>query len=132
MPYEQSWRNRPRKPGSQHLGTVVRHARERLGLTQHELALKMGVQGSFISKIETGRVKQPSLHFVGPLASALNMPVAALYQAATGEPVVEHDGLPTDVTAFAEWLAGVPEGERVRVYAVCRAMVAPPAQRYAA
>lgn len=125
MTYDQNWRSRPRKPHPERLGAVVREARTRLGLTQHELALRMGVQGSFISKIETGRVKQPSLHFVGPLAAALGMPVAELYEAATGTqaPAPAGRDLPSDVHAFARWLAAVPAPERERVYVVCRAMV---------
>ncbi len=127
MPYEQNWRSRPRKPHPERLGAVVREARTRLGLTQHELALRMGVQGSFISKLETGRVKQPSLHFVGPLAAALGMPVADLYAAATGAqpPAPAARELPSDVSAFARWLATVPASERERVYVVCKAMVGP-------
>ncbi len=120
MPYEPDWRNRPRKPDPQKLGGLIKDARLRLGLTQHEFALKIGVQAPFISKLETGRVKQPSLHFIGPLAAALEMPVAELYQAATGSAAPERFPLPADVSTFARWLARMPETDRRQIYAACK------------
>lgn len=129
MPYEPEWRKRARKPDPHRLGELVRQARQRLGMTQHEFALRVGVQGSFISKIETGRVKQPSLHFLGPLAAALDVPVTVLYEAATGSPapIAGADATPPDIAAFAAWLAGVPVEERGRMYTICRALHAPAA-----
>ena len=122
------WRSRPRKPDPHGLGPLVRQTRIRLGLTQHELALRMGVQGSFISKIETGRVKQPSLHFLNPLATALGVSVATLYEAATGElptaaassPQGGRLDQPADVASFTGWLAELPETDRWRVYRLCQ------------
>lgn len=38
-------------------GTIVRQAREKLGLTQSELAMQIAEKLSVIKKIETGRLK---------------------------------------------------------------------------
>ena len=121
------WRTRPRKPDPRRLGALVRETRVQLGLTQHQLALRMGVQGSFISKIETGRVKQPGLQFLNPLATALGVSVATLYEAATGEPPADAAPSeeppadpPADVVSFTGWLAELPETDRWRVYRLCQ------------
>ena len=121
------WRTRARKPDPQRLGALVRETRVQLGLTQHQLALRMDVQGSFISKIETGRVKQPGLQFLNPLATALGVSVATLYEAATGElpadgaaPVEAPVDQPEDVSSFTGWLAGLSETDRWRVYRLCQ------------
>lgn len=124
MPLDATWRNRPRRPDTNTTGTLIRETRLRLNLTQHELALAAGVQGSFISKIETGRIKQPSFHLLGPLAAALRLPVEALYEAATGTPAPREAILPDDVRAFAQRLASVPMEDRNLIYGISHALLA--------
>jgi transcriptional regulator with XRE-family HTH domain len=54
------------------LGEVVRSYREGLGLTQRSLAQKLGVEGSHVAFIESGR-RKPSLKLVAPLADILGL-----------------------------------------------------------
>ncbi len=124
MPYDATWRSRSRRPDTHATGALIRQARLRLNLTQHELALAAGVQGSFISKIETGRIKQPSLHLIGPLAAALGLPAATLYEAATGTVVSRESALPDDVRAFAQRLADLPMEDRNLIYGISHALLA--------
>jgi len=54
------------------LGETVRAHREALGLTQRSLAQKLGVEGSHIAFIESGR-RKPSLRLVARLADILGV-----------------------------------------------------------
>jgi transcriptional regulator with XRE-family HTH domain len=57
---------------SDRLGAMVRIRREGLGLTQHSLARKLGVEASHIAFIESGR-RRPSLKLIGRLADILGL-----------------------------------------------------------
>lgn len=70
------------------LGRLVRTQRERLHLTQNELARQVGVSRSAISELEAGRIAQPRATVFAKLARALGMPAAALLVAA-GYPEAE-------------------------------------------
>jgi transcriptional regulator with XRE-family HTH domain len=51
-------------------GEVVRHHRQRLGISQEELADRSGLHRTYISEIERG-LKSPSLKALLAIASAL-------------------------------------------------------------
>lgn len=70
------------------LGRLVRTQRERLRLTQSELAEQVGVSRSAISELEAGRIAQPRATVFARLAKALGLPAAALL-AAAGYPEAE-------------------------------------------
>jgi transcriptional regulator with XRE-family HTH domain len=52
--------------------------RKKLGLTQGELATKIGISSSFITEIEIGR-KSPSFTNISKIADALNAPSWSLF-----------------------------------------------------
>src|SRR5947209_175211 len=54
------------------LGKLVRSRREGLGLTQRSLAQKLGVEGSHVAFIESGR-RKPSLKLVARIADILGL-----------------------------------------------------------
>jgi transcriptional regulator with XRE-family HTH domain len=66
----------------------VRANRERLRLTQGELAEQVGVSRSAISELEAGRIEQPRAAVFARLGRALGVPAAALL-AAAGYPTEE-------------------------------------------
>ena len=70
------------------LGRIVRSQRERLRLTQAELAEQVGVSRSAISELEAGRISQPRATVFARLAKSLGLPAAALL-AAAGYPEAE-------------------------------------------
>jgi transcriptional regulator with XRE-family HTH domain len=70
------------------LGRIVRSQRERLHLTQAELAEQVGVSRSAISELEAGRISQPRATVFARLAKSLGLPAAALL-AAAGYPEAE-------------------------------------------
>lgn len=59
------------------LGTNLREARERLGLTQEQVAERSGVHATEVSRIEAGK-RDPQVSTVRKLASALQMPAGQL------------------------------------------------------
>ena len=64
------------------LGRVIRAQRERMHLTQQELASQVGVSRSAISELEAGRIAQPRASVFARLARALGVPAAVLLAAA--------------------------------------------------
>lgn len=54
------------------LGTNLREARKRLGLTQEQVAQRSGVHSTEISRIEAGK-RDPQISTVRRLAKALGM-----------------------------------------------------------
>lgn len=58
-------------------GANLRAARERLGLTQEQLAAKAGLDRGHVNQIESGR-QNASLATVEALAQAVGIPVHAL------------------------------------------------------
>jgi transcriptional regulator with XRE-family HTH domain len=61
----------------------VRSARERLHLTQAELAHRVGISRAAVAELEAGRIQQPRAAVFARLSAALGIP-AALLLAATG------------------------------------------------
>lgn len=67
----------PEQPST--LGTTVRTARQRAGLTIVQLASTVGIHYSVISRIETGHVTHPAAEVVHNIADALDLdPVVLL------------------------------------------------------
>ena len=59
------------------LGTNLREARERLGLTQEQVAERSGVHATEVSRIEAGK-RDPQVSTVRKLATALRVPAGQL------------------------------------------------------
>lgn len=59
------------------LGTNLREARERLGLTQEQVAERSGVHATEVSRIEAGK-RDPQVSTLRRLAAALEMPPGRL------------------------------------------------------
>lgn len=88
------------------LGKIVRSRREREGMTQDELARRVGMTRTSITNIESGRQKV-QLHTLYDVADALNVPIKDLLpppKVATMEAI--EDKLPEGLTAAErEWAA---------------------------
>lgn len=70
------------------IGLQIKHARITAGITQKELADKIGTTWEMVSRYETG--KSSPLRKIGDIASALHVPVTRLLQ----EPSVAEPGIP--------------------------------------
>jgi len=62
------------------LSTVIRKLREAQGMTQEELARKAKVTQGYVSHLEKGLKKNPSLPTLKKVAKALDVNVAALLE----------------------------------------------------
>lgn len=66
-----------RAPTSEALGAAIRERRKQLGLTQRQLAERVGTHRGYLSSIEAGR-ENPSWRLVGAIAEGLDVTVADL------------------------------------------------------
>jgi len=62
------------------LRTVLRTLREQRGLTQNQVASRAGVTKPYLSQLESGARKNPSLPVLKRLAKALGVPVTELLE----------------------------------------------------
>ena len=60
-----------RKQRPTHVGEVIKARRETAGLTRNALAVKAGVNASYLMRLERGNIAHPSFHTVCQLADAL-------------------------------------------------------------
>lgn len=104
------------------LGTFIRHRREQLGLSQHELADRAGhgTKQEHVSRLERGRVTLPRWHRLLALADALEVTpgdlllraglvTAADLTGAAGEPARSAPGTEIHPRAFICPPLGVTE-----------------------
>lgn len=68
-------------PPRQAFGARIKQLRDEQGITQEELAERVGVFRTYMSRIETG-VANPTLDMIHALADTLRVPVAALFEPA--------------------------------------------------
>jgi transcriptional regulator with XRE-family HTH domain len=61
------------------LGTNLREARKRLGLTQEDVAERSGVQAGEVSRIEAGK-RDPKVSTLEKLAAAVELPPGRLLE----------------------------------------------------
>lgn len=66
----------------QHIGGLVRRQREALGLSQTDLAARVGVKQNYVSRIERGEVALPQRALLERLGEVLGLTVADFYRAA--------------------------------------------------
>jgi transcriptional regulator with XRE-family HTH domain len=62
------------------IGRVLKTTREAKGLTQLELAKRAKVTNVYLSQLEQGRKKNPSLAVLTRIAKALGVPVTELLE----------------------------------------------------
>ena len=60
------------------LSRVIKTLRQEKGLSQKALAEQIGVTDAYITMLETGKRKNPSLDILKKLAKALGVPVTEL------------------------------------------------------
>ncbi len=100
----------------EHVGETIRHYRQRMGITQEELARRAGLAPTSIVRLESGEVRAPRLSTLGRLAGALQIPVAELVQYVSDiKPPSAHVEDSGPFTAIYErtddgwWVVTVPE-----------------------
>ncbi|MGB8622807.1 MAG: helix-turn-helix transcriptional regulator [Paracoccaceae bacterium] len=106
-----------------HVGKRIRHKRWLAGLTQSELAEKLGVRFQQVQKYESGQ-NRISASRLFMCAQALNVPVSCFFEGIeAGEAAAEPDGGncnramdDREATAFIRSLQNIPQEQRRRIF----------------
>ena len=109
------------------VATAIRNLRLQNGLSQRQLALRMGVPRTYVSKIENEKAT-PTLSSLARLALALEVSVPDLLTACTPSRQAEVDELMADpfIAEMAEFTKQLDGMQRTSVLAQIRDMVAHP------
>ncbi|MCP3970354.1 MAG: helix-turn-helix transcriptional regulator [Rhodobacteraceae bacterium] len=117
-------------PVDVHVGKRVRHRRWMVGMTQQQLAGKVGIKFQQIQKYETG-MNRISASRLWDIAEALDVPVSFFFEGINDEADTaarEKEGVPGDILADKEALElirsyyQIPELQRRRLFDLARAI----------
>ena len=113
-----------------HVGKRVRHRRWLTGMTQQQLAEKVGIKFQQIQKYETG-MNRVSASRLWDISDALGVPVSFFFEGLTaGEKPADSDqnGIPADILANKEALElvrsyyAMPQNQRKRLFDLARVL----------
>ncbi|WP_321364216.1 helix-turn-helix transcriptional regulator [uncultured Celeribacter sp.] len=120
-------------PVDVHVGKRIRHRRWMVGMTQQQLAEKVGIKFQQIQKYETG-MNRVSASRLWDIAEALSVPVAFFFEGMETpmptEVVAQPDeaSVPADILADKEALElvrsyyAIPENQRRRLFELARVL----------
>ncbi|SEK58971.1 helix-turn-helix domain-containing protein [Pacificibacter marinus] len=117
-------------PVDVHVGKRVRHRRWMVGMTQQQLAEKVGIKFQQIQKYETG-MNRVSASRLWDISEALGVPVAFFFDgvdAATTDVSAVNESVPADLLADKEALElvrsyySIPENQRRRLFELARVL----------
>lgn len=118
-------------PVDEHVGKRIRHRRWMVGMTQQQLAEKVGIKFQQIQKYETG-MNRVSASRLWDIAGAVDVPVAYFFEGVGGNEVaadnVMGEASPGDLLADREALElvrcyyAIPENQRRRLFDLARAL----------
>ena len=117
-------------PVDVHVGKRIRHRRWLVGMTQQQLAEKVGIKFQQIQKYETG-ANRVSASRLWDIADALDVPVAFFFEGlenAQEEAAPPRDAVPSDLLGDKEALDlirsyySIPENQRRRLFELARVL----------
>ncbi|MGO4916285.1 helix-turn-helix domain-containing protein [Pseudogemmobacter sp. W21_MBD1_M6] len=116
-------------PVDVHVGKRVRHRRWMVGMTQQQLAEKVGIKFQQIQKYETG-MNRISASRLWDIAATLGVPVSFFFEGveATKATTGPNSSLPNDILADKEALElvrsyyAIPENQRRRLFDLARVL----------
>ena len=117
-------------PVDVHVGKRVRHRRWMVGMTQQQLAEKVGIKFQQIQKYETG-MNRVSASRLWDIADSLDVPVGYFFDGLDGdaeEVTAKDTGIPGDILADKEALElvrsyyTIPENQRRRLFELARVL----------
>ncbi len=114
-------------PVDVHVGKRVRHRRWLIGMTQQQLAEKVGIKFQQIQKYETG-ANRVSASRLWDIADTLEVPVSFFFEGLEGGANQAHDSVPVDLMADKEALElirsyyAIPENQRRRLFELARVL----------
>ncbi len=112
-----------------HVGKRIRHRRWLVGMTQQQLAEKVGIKFQQIQKYETG-MNRVSASRLWDIAHALDVPVTFFFEGFDQDQPAAESGsaMPTDILADKEALEllrsyyAIPENQRRRLFDLARVL----------
>jgi len=115
-------------PVDVHVGKRIRHRRWLVGMTQQQLAEKVGIKFQQIQKYETG-MNRVSASRLWDIADAMDVPVSFFFEGLEGHDVEQMgDGAPNDILADKEAMElvrsyyAIPENQRRRLFDLARVL----------
>ncbi|AUC54710.1 MAG: helix-turn-helix domain-containing protein [Sagittula sp.] len=116
-------------PVDVHVGKRIRHRRWLVGMTQQQLAEKVGIKFQQIQKYETG-ANRVSASRLWDIADALDVPVSFFFEGIENEnsEVASGDNVPADILGDKEALDlvrsyyAIPENQRRRLFELARVL----------
>ncbi|MEM8629642.1 MAG: helix-turn-helix transcriptional regulator [Pseudomonadota bacterium] len=117
-------------PVDVHVGKRVRHRRWMVGMTQQQLAERVGIKFQQIQKYETG-MNRVSASRLWDIAEALDVPVEFFFDGLPGsssETEAKKAAIPGDILADKEALElvrsyyAIPENQRRRLFELARVL----------
>lgn len=115
-------------PVDVHVGKRVRHRRWMVGMTQQQLAEKVGIKFQQIQKYETG-MNRVSASRLWDIAAALSVPVSFFFEGLENKPDADAENtLPGDILADKEALElvrsyyAIPDNQRKRLFELARVL----------
>lgn len=117
-------------PVDVHVGKRIRHRRWMVGMTQQQLAEKVGIKFQQIQKYETG-MNRVSASRLWDISEALEVPVAFFFDgvdASAAEGLPAAGSVPADILADKEALElvrsyySIPENQRRRLFELARVL----------
>ena len=115
-------------PVDEHVGKRVRHRRWMIGMTQQQLADKVGIKFQQIQKYETG-MNRVSASRLWDIAEALDVPVSFFFEGLNEDAeTVASDTTKGDILADKEALElvrsyyAIPENQRRRLFELARVL----------
>ncbi|MEL6508825.1 MAG: helix-turn-helix transcriptional regulator [Pseudomonadota bacterium] len=115
-------------PVDVHVGKRVRHRRWLVGMTQQQLAEKVGIKFQQIQKYETG-MNRVSASRLWDIADAMDVPVSFFFEGLDGHDVgTVGAGTPNDILADKEAMElvrsyyAIPENQRRRLFDLARVL----------
>ena len=114
-------------PVDVHVGKRVRHRRWMLGVTQQQLAERVGIKFQQIQKYETG-MNRISASRLWDIAEALDVPISFFFEGLDSAGRAEMESLPGDLMSDKEALElvrsyyAIPEPQRKRLFDLARVL----------
>ncbi|BBU57487.1 MULTISPECIES: helix-turn-helix domain-containing protein [Mameliella] len=117
-------------PVDVHVGKRIRHRRWLVGMTQQQLAERVGIKFQQIQKYETG-ANRVSASRLWDIAEALDVPVSFFFEGIENENAAEEgaaESVPADIMGDKEALDlvrsyyAIPENQRRRLFELARVL----------
>lgn len=115
-------------PVDVHVGKRIRHRRWMVGMTQQQLAEKVGIKFQQIQKYETG-MNRVSASRLWDISAALSVPISFYFEGLENSNAADGEqALPSDILADKEALElvrsyyAIPENQRRRLFELARVL----------